>query len=79
MSELTVGQKTMQIGNGQVYPEAVREIKVRTSDLIDYIVEATSEVDIDEPDYGDVKRLTAIAITQIEGASMFAVKAVSKL
>jgi hypothetical protein len=56
----------------------VDEIKVRASELIDYIEDEIATDTGDDELNGEVRRLKALAQTAIEEAAMWAVKAVTK-
>lgn len=70
--ELTYGEKAVGLRFNPAGNEAVQKIKECYSELIDYL-----DIVRKESEDPEVKRLTSIAITEAQGAQMWAVKAVT--
>jgi len=71
---MTLGEYRVGISFNPGGNEAVNEIKRAAADLIDYI----NDMPVNMEAAGEVARLKALAITHIEDAAMWAVKAATK-
>lgn len=69
----TLGESRVRTEFNPSKDGTVDQIKQRSASLIDYINEM--ELPKDSPKYGEFKRLQALALTHIEDAAMWAVKA----
>lgn len=78
MKNLTLGERRVRVtfnlskGDQEIY---VNRIKRDSADLIDLINDAVASPTFTDEDFGEWKRLKALAITAIEEGAMWGVKA----
>ena len=75
---MTLGEYLVGISFNPGGNRQVNEIKRRAADLIDYLDSCRSPPELGEQQYGEKLRLIDLAITHIEDAAMWGVKAVTK-
>lgn len=75
MSELSLGEKRVRTTFNPSSDSFVDEIKQKTAELINLTNELGQKPFITEAEFGDFKRLQALAMTAYEEAAMWAVKA----
>lgn len=78
MKNLTLGERRVKVSFNPSKDEQaiyVNRIKQQAAELIDLINDAAASPQFTDEDFGDWKRLKALAITAIEEGAMWGVKA----
>lgn len=70
----TLGQKRVRVNFNPSKDDYINDLKVKSAELIDLINGAAPSNLLNDEDFGEFRRLKALALTAVEEACMWAVK-----